>query len=323
VASSSLAADRLQPDQAPASDVKLVDAIPLTNGSIALSWAPIKKAHQYRVYSDMGTGYGVYVYKAHTSSQPTFVDEMLRPGMTYRYRFTHLEAGQEIFFAQAQASTFGDETTSNGALAGQPNLSSVNVVPEPTALPPDTVLLGLLSQNNFTDNFNTLTIAGEVRNDSNQDVGQTNITVTFYDAAGATIDMAHGETMLEIIPPGETSPFLITLTRPTGLASYSLRAVARPVTPKSKAQLTVVEVKRFEDEAGFFHIKGLIQNVGNVVAKRTKVAAVIYGRDGRVINVGFTYVTPPNLAPGEQASYDVIFTYYPGYFNQTVVPFEE
>ena len=112
-------------------------------------------------------------------------------------------------------------------------------------------------------------------------------------------------------------------TRPTGLASYSLRAVARPVSHKTKAQLAVGEVKRFEDEAGFFHIKGIIQNVGNVVAKRIKVAAVIYGRDGRVINVGFTYVTPPNLAPGEQASYDVIFTYYPGYFNQAVVPFEE
>jgi hypothetical protein len=323
VASSSLSADRpVQPDQAPTRALK-IEAIPLTNGSIALSWEPVDKALQYRIYSDMGSGYGVYIYKTHTSIQPAFVDEMLRPGMTYSYRITHLEAGQEIVLAQAKAATFGDETTSGNTRAGQTNISSVSVVPEPTTLPPDTVLLGLLSQNNFTDNFNTLTIAGEVRNDSNQDVGQTNITITFYDAAGAIIDMAHGETMLEVIPPGETSPFLITLTRPTGLASYSVRAVARPVTPRSKAQLAVVEVKRFEDEAGFFHIKGVIQNVGNIVAKRTKVAAVIYGRDGRVINVGFTYVTPPNLAPGEQASYDVIFTYYPGYFNQAVVPFEE
>ena len=138
------------------------------------------------------------------------------------------------------------------------------------------------------------------------------------------IDTAHGETILNTIPPGETSPFLITLTRPTGLASYSLRAVARPVvTSKPKAQLAVLETKRFEDEAGFFHIKGTIQNVGNTTAKRTKVVAVIYGRDRQVINVNFAYVTPPTLAPGEQAGYDVIFTYYPAYFNQVVIPFEE
>jgi len=185
------------------------------------------------------------------------------------------------------------------------------------------VLLGLVSDHNFTDNFNTLTIAGEVRNDSAQDVGQTNITVTFYDAAGVVIDVAHGETILDVIPPGQTSPFLINLTRPTGLTSYSLRATARPVAAKPTAQFAVVGVRRFEDDAGFFHIKGIVQNAGTTAAQRVKVAAIIYGRDGRIINVNFAYVNPPQLAPGQKAVYDVIFTYYPGYFKQAVIPFEE
>ena len=85
----------------------------------------------------------------------------------------------------------------------------------------------------------------------------------------------------------------------------------------------MVEVRRFEDDAGFFHIKGVIENAGNTVAKRIKVAAVIYGRDNGVINVGFTYVNPPILAPGEQATYEVIFAYYPRYLTQQVIPFEE
>ena len=70
-------------------------------------------------------------------------------------------------------------------------------------------------------------------------------------------------------------------------------------------------------------IKGIVKNVGSTTSKRTKVAAIIYGRDGRVINVGFTYVHPPTLAPGDQANYDVSFTYYPRYYAQTVIPFEE
>jgi hypothetical protein len=303
----------------PVEPLTALKAIALTNGSIALSWEPVETAQQYRIYSDMGSGYGVYVYKAQTGLQPAYVDEMLRPGLTYHYRITHLNSKkEEILLAQAPATPSGDSNI-NDTLASQVNVSPVSVA----ALPPDAVLLGLVSDHNFTDNFNTLTIAGEVRNDSPQEVGQSSINITFYDAAGAVIDVANGETMLKVIPPGETSPFLITLTRPTGLASYSLRAVARPVTSQPAAQLKVVEVKRFEDKAGFFHITGVIQNVGNTTAKRTKVAAVIYGRDGRVINVNFAYVTPPNLAPGARADYDVIFTYYPKYYSQTVLPFEE
>jgi hypothetical protein len=129
--------------------------------------------------------------------------------------------------------------------------------------------------------------------------------------------------MLESIPAGDTAPFLISLSGPAGLASYSLRAVALPTTTESKPQLSVTETRRFEDETGFFHIKGTIKNVGSTTAKRIKVAAVIYGRDTRVINVNFAYVNPPNLAPGEQGTYDVIFTYYPAYFDQAVIPFEE
>jgi len=270
----------------------------------------------------MGTGYGVYVYKARII-EPAYVDELLRSGMAYTYRIAQMEGGREVVLARTETTTFGQRVLVGDGPARQAPVSVVDVAPAPTALPPDAVLLGLVSDNNFTDNFNTLTITGEVRNDSNLDVGRTDITVTFYDTTGSIISTTTGETLLDILPPGETSPFLITLTRPEGLASYSLRAVARPVTPKLSAQLAVVEVRRFEDEAGFFHVKGIIENIGSTVAKRTKVAAIIYGRDRGVINVGFTYVTPPTLAPGGQAIYDVIFTYYPRYLTQRVIPFEE
>ncbi len=270
----------------------------------------------------MGSGYGVYVYRARTT-QPAFVDKRLRPGMTYSYRLTQLETDQEIVLAQVKANTFADDTLASNNSSGHPEVSPASIVAAPTALPPDAVLLGLVSNNNFTDDFNTLTLVGEVRNDSNLDVGQTDITVTFYNAAGTVIGTANGETLLKVIPPSQKSPFHITLTRPPGFASYSLRAIARSVPPQQSAQFSVVELKRFEDDAGFFHIKGVIENVGSSTAKRAKVAAIIYGRDGDVINVGFTYVNPPTLSPGKQAAYDVIFAYYPRYLTQQVIPFEE
>ena len=312
-----------RPAQTIASEPGLMDALPLTNGSIALSWPLADKTQQYRIYSDMGSGYGVFVYKARTT-QPTFIDEQLRSGMTYIYRLTGLEANQEVVLAQVKAHTFARDTIANRSGSGQSEVSTASVTAAPTALPSDAILLGLVSDNNFTDDFNTLTVVGEFRNDSNVEVGQTDITVTFYDTAGAVIGTANGETMLETISPGEKSPFLIALTRPPGFASYSIRAVGRHVpAAKQSAQLSVVEVRRYEDEAGFFHIEGIIQNTGNTTARRTKVAAIIYGRDHGVINVGFTYVNPPTLDPGEQATYEVIFAYYPRYLTQQVIPFEE
>ena len=243
--------------------------------------------------------------------------------MTYQYRVSHMLNDQEVMLGQAQVSTFADKAATTNASTGQATTPSARVTAQPTALPPNAVLLGLVSDHNFTDNFNTLTIVGEVRNDSPTGVSHTSIAVTFYDVAGAIIDTAHGETMLESIPAGDTAPFLISLSRPAGLASYSLRAVALPTTIETKYQLSVTETRRFEDEAGFFHIKGSIKNIGSTTAKRIKVAAIIYGRDSRVINVNFAYLNPPNLAPGKQGTYDIIFTYYPAYFDQAVIPFEE
>lgn len=313
-----------QPSQPIASLPGLMDAISLTNGSIALSWPLAEKTEQYRIYSDMGSGYGVFIYRA-TTTQPNFVDEQLRFGMAYHYRLTGLEANQEVVLAQVKADTFTNDALAVRDSTSHLEVSAASVVAAPTALPADAILLGLVSANNFTDDFNTLTIIGELRNDSNVEVGQTDITVILYDTIGAVIGTANGETMFKTISPGEKSPFLITLTRPAGFASYSIRAVGRPVPAavKQGAQLSVVEVRRYEDEAGFFHIEGTIQNTGSTMAKRTKVAAIIYGRDHGVINVGFTYVDPPTLAPGEQATYEVIFAYYPRYLTQQVIPFEE
>ena len=320
------AAHLAHPDQLPVSSTSLASAIPVSENRVALKWSlpkrlsPATKA-QYRIYSDMGSGYGVYIYKAQTD-QPTFIDKILYSGRPYIYQITQVNSKEETILTQVQAAPL-DLKQPEAPLARKELTATLRVTPAPTALPADTILLGLLSDNRFADDFDNLTIAGEVRNDSNLDAGETEITVTFYNKAGTAIKTAQGETMLDVIPPGETSPFLITLPRPAGMASHSLRATARPVSPELRAQLSTIEVRRFEDDAGFFHIKGVVENVGNITAKRAKISAVIYGRDGRVINVGFASTQPPTLAPGERATYDVIFTYYPRYVSQVVIPFEE
>ncbi len=306
-----------QPGHTSASTI--VEAVPIDPQSITLNWTPAAPSSGYDIYSDMGRDYGLYVYKARVT-EPTFEDTTLQPAVTYHYRIR--SQTQRSGFLETTIFTPPDVEFRSSRATGRA-ATTLKVTPAPTALPPDAVILGLLSDNKFTDEFGLLTIVGEVRNDSNLTVGQSQIAITLYDRTGTIIDTAEGQPMLEVIPPGETSPFIIKLPRPAGLASYSLRAIARPVTPRLSPQLAVTELRRFEDTAGFFHIKGKIQNVGKITARRVKVAAIIYGRDERVINVSFTYITPPALAPGQEADYDILFTYYPRYATQAVLPFEE
>ena len=311
----------VETDDAATSFLNPIQAIPAKN-SVSLSWEPLASAQEYHIYSDMGRGYGVYIYKGQVN-KTTFTDEALQAGQTYTYRIDYVNKDGTTRLARVQSTLPHNKPIDEEYPLEQIPEQSIKITPAPTALPSDTVLLGLVSDNHFIDDFGTLTIAGEVRNDSNLDIGEAAIIVTFYNTAGTIIETTAGQTMLEIIPSGETSPFLLTLPRPSGMASYSLRGTARPVAPKLKAQLSAVEVRRFEDETGFFHIKGVIENVGNITAKQAKVAAIIYGRDGRVINVGFDSATPSSLKPGEQATYDVVFTYYPRYVSQVVIPFEK
>ena len=309
--------DRLaKPDSAPIGKIEAS----IIDNDILLDWSGVDGASDYEVYSDMGRGYGVYIHRTQVK-MTTYLDKYLHPGLNYSYLVTYSE--KEIEIPIAETTTILKNLSQENALFLTSSFSENNLTPVPTALPADVVLLGLVSDNNFTDNFNMLTIAGEIRNDSSLTVGAGEITVTFYNQAGAVVETTQGKTMLEAISAGETSPFLITIPRPVGMASYSLRAVARPAAARLTPQLSVEETRRFEDNIGFFHIKGAIQNVGQTTAKQVKVAAIIYGRDGRVININFTYVDPPNLRPGQSASYDVRFTYYPRYITQAVIPFEE
>jgi hypothetical protein len=302
-----------------------LNAVALTNNSVALSWPTDTTEQSYRLYSDMGSGYGLFIYKTQ-AMQPAHIDKFLKPDAIYRYRITKVAANQEQFLAQTAVSTFDRApVASDSTTTTEFEVASVSALAAavPTALPPNAVLLGLVSDNNFTDDFDTLTIVGEVRNDSNLTVGESDISVTFYDTSGNIIDTATGETLLQSIPPGEKSPFILSVKRPAGLNSHSLRAIAVPVAAEPGSQLSVREVRRFEDDAGFFHVKGTIENVGNTTAKRVNVAAAIYDRSNQVININFTYANPTNIRPGETAAYDIIFSYYPRYYAQHVIAFEE
>jgi len=305
----------------------------VARNNIDLSWEPVSEASAYRIYSDMGTGYGVYVYKVETTGHD-LTDTNLRSGLRYQYRIGAITPTGEVTTAwsqavttyspQSQANTGSDPDPSRPADSGdmpQPAYASVRVTPAPTPLPPDTIILGLLSATDYADDVDdTLTIVGEVRNDSHLDVGETTVTATFYGTDGQVIGEVSGSTMLKALAPGVRSPFMITLPSPAGLANYSLRATSRPVTvTTANTELNVINTRRFEDTTGFYHIAGVIENGSERRIANARVIVTLYDRAGRVVNVGFAYPQPLSLSPRDRADFDIAFTYYPKVYSHLAV----
>jgi hypothetical protein len=378
----------------PVTDAHSIKATSLTGNSVSLSWEPIPDAAAYRVYSDMGTGYGVYLLKAETR-QHELTDTSLRAGVRYQYRVGSVTSAGEMAIAwidavtpgqadlqakadqsapwheppvpvlsrppvlapPAQASppapaagpgpapTVGSGDGAPHMQAGQtdprtqgrvpitnaeeasalaapkPAPSPVRVTPAPTPLPPDTIILGLLSASDYADDVeDTLTIVGEVRNDSHLDVAQAVVTATFYGTDGQVIGEVSGSTILHTLAPGIRSPFIITMPRPAGLANYSMRATGRPVSlTTTRPELNVVNTRRFEDTTGFYHVAGVIENPSDRRVEQARVVVTLYDRAGRVVNVGFAYPQPSSLSPSDRADFDVTFNYYPKVFSHLAI----
>ncbi len=295
---------------------------PLPDGGLALGWPPAvgQPDEPYRIYSDMGTGYGVYIYQGSTRAT-TFVDALLQPETAYAYK---VEAGTGRTLAAGStvslpAHTPQAEVASSPANQAETLPSNVTVIPAPTALPVNAVLLGLMSDAGYVDEVNTFNIVGEVRNDSNLDVGNVSVGVNFYDASGASVSEVRGETMVRSLSPGRRAPFRISVPYQANMTNYSVRAVGQSVPRKLSPQIALVSTKAYEDNIGFYHVSGVIKNMGAVQVSRVKVIATLYGRGGAIVNADFAYPAPATLNPGEQADFDVAFTYFPNVIDRDII----
>jgi hypothetical protein len=292
-----------------------LEAALVTDASVNLTWRPGSKAARYRVYSDMGTGFGVFLLKAEVE-QRAFSDVNLRPAMRYCYRVTAVTRKGEVLLAGTTATTPRRATAVNAAEVSVPVIPtrvSLEVTPAPTPLPPDTVILGMLSASDYVDEVDgQLVIVGEVRNDSHLDVSDAAVTATFYDPEGQASGEVVGQTVLKVLAAGARSPFIVTVQKPTKGADYSLRATGRPsMSSPEETQLKVVSTRRYEDDAGFYHVAGVIENTSRRRTDRVRIVVVLYDRGGNVVNVGIAYPSPTSVSRGERADFDVVFTYYP------------
>jgi len=268
-----------------------------------------------RIFSDMGTGFGVFIFQGETDRN-TFVDAAAPAGAPVVYRIENNGAAEQpvaaivraVVPAPVTALPAAAEIPASSAPAGD---TRITVIPAPTPLPADALLLGLMSDASYTDGVGNVHVMGEVRNDSNLNVGEIAITVSFYDGAGNFITDITAPTMISALNPGERAPFAVSLPRPAGMENYSIKAVGRPTALVLHPQVGIVSISAAEDEVGFYRVSGSVKNMGSVTLDRPKIVVTLLGRGGALVNVAFGYPSPRRLNPGDIAVFDVAFTYFP------------
>lgn len=146
-------------------------------------------------------------------------------------------------------------------------------------------------------------LVGEVRNDTHLNAEFVRIDASLCDASGEIVYAKHAYSKIGILPPGETSPFLIIFSDPPEWASYDL-AVAYRATARQLYPLEVLSSELSLDDDAALHVMGKVKNPYDEKCKSIQAYVTLYDTDGEVIGTDSSYATPSDLNPGRVAFFD-------------------
>jgi len=273
----------------------------------------------YRVYWDQGSGYRMYTLRT-TVPGDRHSDVGLRPSTTYCYFVTTFDGETESSPVGVRVETHSWlrlpltrlTMPANADTTAPPTRVPLATPSAPSPLPqPAEVILGLMGSNDYVDDLGNLHLVGEVHNDMQYNVDEIRVRVTFYDDSGNVLETVTDSALLDLLVPGQTSPFLIVWEDPGEWKRYSLRAAARPTTSRPTEGLTLVHSYARLDENGLYHVVGTLRNDGLTTPYYVRVVVSLYDSFGRISNAGFVYAKPSRVPPGTAATFDCPFEYYP------------
>jgi len=81
-----------------------------------------------------------------------------------------------------------------------------------------------------------------------------------------------------------------------------------PFAPSKRANVVMIEGPVFVDGYSIFEYQGRVKNNGDATAKFAKVYIYLRRSDNSLIEQDYSYIDDTDLAPGETAPWDVLFS---------------
>lgn len=170
------------------------------------------------------------------------------------------------------------------------------------------------NQFSYVDETKIMHILGEIRNDSDSAARNILITISFYDREGNMLDQYQRAPALQVINPGESSPFeILYIDQETvdSVANFTMTAEGRDTEQKEK-HLEIISSNSRLDVLGTYYINAAARNIGPEDADNAIMIATLYDRDGRVIAIGQALAEAgrgsSNITAGSQAPFGIVIT---------------
>jgi len=166
----------------------------------------------------------------------------------------------------------------------------------------------------YVDDTKIMHVLGEVKNDSDSAMRNVLITISFYDADGNLLDEFSREPALQVINPGESSPFEILYIDQSAVdrvANFTMTAEGLETEQKEK-QLEVISSNSRLDLLGTYYINTAARNNGEEDAANAIMIATLYDKDDRVVAIGKALAEAgmgsSNITAGSEAPFGIPIT---------------
>ncbi len=132
--------------------------------------------------------------------------------------------------------------------------------PTPMPTPPAEVKEGLaiLSHSSYVDDFGYFHLVGEVENVGSQNTEMNKITATFFDDDVTATNYTH----LDILIPGQKSPFEIVLVAPPTVTNYKMETTWQVTSRQPSTHFKMGGVTLEKEERGWGYLSGQVRNTG-------------------------------------------------------------
>jgi len=134
-----------------------------------------------------------------------------------------------------------------------------------------------------------------------------NIQAALVDASGKRFDGTQGYAEINVLQPGDVSPFDVTKwPAPSNFATSQLHMTWEKAGSQVAAGLTVSNDGPFDDGTGHIHLSGQVVNGGNAQAVSASVIATYYHADGTVAFVASDHTSPSDIAAGDSGRFELV-----------------
>lgn len=150
-------------------------------------------------------------------------------------------------------------------------------------------------------------VVGEVINDGKEPVKSVEVKANFIDISGNVIDSGSAAAAIDLILPGQRSPFMIIgdADYAHSIKSYELQIVNFAKAQDKPAMLEIVSTSEFSDGISEVSVRGEIKNIGSKESTSTKVYATFYDDSGRVIGYGSASTDLSSIEPNGKANFEM------------------